>query len=139
MMPREVNIVLTAAALRDPRMKRTDALEQADMAAAWAEDLADVALDDALAAVKAHYATSREPVMIADILALVGQTPVEDPWAHVHDVTPDIEAESRARALAAAGVTEDEWEAHKADPAWVAARFPRQIEAAPEGFRRDWL
>lgn len=69
MSPREVNILLTKAALLDPRMKRTDQREQADMAIAWAEVLADVTLADGINAVNAHYATDTRAVTPADIRA----------------------------------------------------------------------
>ena len=145
MIAREVNVLLTEAALRDPRMKRTDPVEQADMATVWAEDLADVSLEDARAAVKAHYATSREPVMIADILARCGV--VEDPWAHLPDDSEAIYAASKKAALEKAGVSDEEWEANRGSAAWVREHFPeielqpwqaRMLDASPKE-REGWL
>lgn len=68
MSPREANVLLTKVALLDPRFKRTPE-EQAAMAKAWAEILADVSLDAAVAAVNDHYATETRGVMPADIVA----------------------------------------------------------------------
>jgi len=123
---REVNILLTKAALRDPRMKRVNAAEQKDMAVEWATDLAGVSLDDALEAVRAHYAVSREPIMIADILERCGV--VEDPWEHLPDVDAELAPIRRERALEAAGVTEEEFAANWRDPEWRALKFPPQVD-----------
>jgi hypothetical protein len=43
----------------------------------------------------------------------------------VPDITDEIIADSKARALAAAGVSEAEYEAHKHDVGWLRLKFPR--------------
>lgn len=116
----EANVVLTKAALLDPRMKRIDQVEQADMATAWAEALADVDVQEALAAVVAHYRTAREPIMPADILDRVGW---EAPSPY-ENITARVAADQKRRALEQAGVTEDEFDANKTNPAWIRAHFP---------------
>lgn len=68
MIPREANVLLTHVTLLDGRFKRTPE-EQAQMAIAWAGVLAEVSLDDALAAVNDHYATETRGIMPADIVA----------------------------------------------------------------------
>jgi hypothetical protein len=116
----EANVVLTRAALLDPRMKRVDEVEQADMATAWAEVLVDVPLKAALEAVAAHYRTSREPIMPADILSRAGW---EEPSPY-ENITAQVATALKLRALERAGVTEAEFDAHKNDAAWISARFP---------------
>jgi hypothetical protein len=103
MTPTEVNAVLTFAALLDPRMKRTDPNEMADRAEAWASALdaagveADVAA--ARAAVERHYATSRDPLMVADLIDLIEPNPAllgidgDDAW--------DAELARRAKEISA--------------------------------------
>lgn len=117
----EANVLLTRAALIDPRMKRNDPVEQADMAEAWAEVLADVAPADAARAMREHYATETRPLMPADVRAILGLGPLQ------RDSIPSIDAEvlaaSKARVLAAAGVTAEEYAAHEHDFEWVRARF----------------
>lgn len=144
MIAREVNIVLTRAALLDPRMKRVDPEEQADMALAWADALADVPLDVALAAVSAHYRASREPLMLADLVAAAGVDATPDEWEHLDRVDDDqVLALSRTRELAAAGVTEAEYAAHADDVAWLREKFPHHFPTAAAldaGTDRDgWL
>jgi hypothetical protein len=116
----EANVVLTKAALLDPRMKRVDQVEQADMATAWAEVLVDVDVQEALAAVVAHYRTAREPIMPADILDRVGW---EAPSPY-ENITAHVAAAQKLRALERAGVTEADFEKHKHDPAWIRKHFP---------------
>lgn len=79
----EALVLLTRAALLDPRMKRVDPVDQADMASAWAEVLHDVDLEDGLTAVSVHYRSSRDALMPADVLALVGVAPVESPFRSI--------------------------------------------------------
>jgi hypothetical protein len=119
----EANVVLTRAALLDPRMKRVDVAEQADMASAWAEVLVDVELAAALEAVTAHYRTSRDPIMPADVLARAGW---EEPSPY-ENITAQVAAEQKRRALESAGVTEAEFEQHQHDPAWIRGHFPDAI------------
>ena len=119
MNAREANVFLTKAAMLDPRMKRLDPAEQADMASMWAEVLEDVSLGDALEAVRVHYRSSGLAITPADVVRLA-QVEEPSPWK---DITAEIVAESKARALEAAGVTEAEYEAHKDDAAWVRAKF----------------
>lgn len=71
MTPIEANVLLTAAALLDPRMKRVDPHEQADMATAWAGVLADVSLADALRVLPEHYRVSTDRLMPGNVWALV--------------------------------------------------------------------
>jgi hypothetical protein len=120
--PRETNVFLTEAALLDPRMKRVNEVEQADMASMWADVLADVSLADARAAMRAHYRSQTIPMMPAHVLERV--VVVDEMFSRIPDVTDQVIAESKARALEAAGVTEDEFEAHQHDAAWIRAHFP---------------
>jgi hypothetical protein len=130
----ETNAFLTRAALLDPRMKRTDPLEQADMAAAWADVLADVPLADAVKALSKHYRGSTVPIMPANVLEMLGV--VDEVESSIPDVTAEVVAESKRRALAAAGVTEAELDAHSHDVAWLRAHFPAvEVTAGdPEDF-----
>lgn len=66
----EANVLLTKAALLDPRMKRVDPVEQADMATAWAEVLDDIPLLAALAAVREHYRREPRTITPADVRIL---------------------------------------------------------------------
>lgn len=88
----EANVVLTKAALLDPRMKRVDPVEQADMATAWAEVLADVPLEQALTAVTEHYRMSRDAIMPADILERVGV--VDEPASPYRNITAELAAKA---------------------------------------------
>lgn len=91
-------MLLTRAALLDPRMKRVDPLEQKDMATAWASVLTrgGVTLEAALAAVEEHYSSSRDSVMVSDVVALAA--PATTPG--IEDITPQLEAEWAARPRA---------------------------------------
>lgn len=73
MNAREVNVLLTNAALLDGRFRR-DAQERADMATAWARVLADVPLEAGLDALAAHYREESRAVMPADIVARAGES-----------------------------------------------------------------
>lgn len=90
MTPREANVLLTRAALLDPRMKRVDSREQADMAEAWASALSrrGVTLEAAVDAVEEHYLTSRDAITIADVVALA----VSPVLPGVRDITAELEA-----------------------------------------------
>ncbi|WP_382307328.1 hypothetical protein [Herbiconiux sp. UC225_62] len=122
----ETIVFLTRAALLDPRMKRVDPAEYADMAIAWADLLDDVPLEVALAALRKHYRESSDTITPARIVDLAN---LAVPPA-LPDITAEVEAESKRAQLAAAGVTEAEYEAHRFDAAWIAARFQtREIEA----------
>lgn len=118
---------LTKAALLDPRMKRVNPIEQADMASMWAEVLADVDLDAALGALRTHYRAESAAIMPANVLEAVG---VEDePASRYRDIMPELEAQWKAEALAEAGVTAAEFEAHEHDVAWLRAKFPALAES----------
>lgn len=125
-------MLLTKAGMVDPRMRRTDPRELADRAEAWAEVLVDVAMADALEAMRAHYRESSDALMPSDVVERCA--PVER-W-DVPDVTDQVVEESRLRALEAAGVTEAEFEARKGDRAWVLATFPverRELTYSEDG------
>jgi hypothetical protein len=108
MNAREVNVLLTNAALIDGRLRR-DAQERADMATAWARVLADVPLDAGLDALAAHYREETRSVMPADIVARAGEVqawmPAPSPvaladgpaWLREHGVDPD-EFQARVEA-----------------------------------------
>lgn len=132
MTPIETNVFLTRAALLDPRMKRSDPLDQADMADAWATVLEDVGLEDALAALAKHYRASTTAIMPANVVELVGI--VDEAVSPIPDITHEVLAESRARTLAAAGVTEAEFAEHENDIPWLHAHFPPQAEIVGEGY-----
>lgn len=100
MNAREVNVLLTNAALLDGRLRR-DAQERADMATAWARILADVPLDAGLDALATHYREATTVVMPADIVTRAGEAqawmPAPSPvaltdgpsWLREHGVNPD--------------------------------------------------
>jgi hypothetical protein len=98
---RDVNIMLTKAALLDARMKRNDPVEQADMATEWAFILHDVTLPAALDAVRAHYRRETRTITPADVVAYaeehdddtpnmtdIGQRQQRDAWLTAHGVLP---------------------------------------------------
>lgn len=65
MKPSEaVDVLKTAAAFDRRTVGRTDAV-------AWADALDEIRVDDAIAAVKHHYATSREFIYPADVTGIV--------------------------------------------------------------------
>jgi len=113
----------------DPRMRRLDPTENADRAEVWAEILADVTLEDAFGAMRDHYATSTEGLLPAHIMDRCA--PV-DPWVNLPDITDEVMRESKLRALAAAGVTEAEFDAHEDDPVWLVSKFPPQGQGVLE-------
>lgn len=115
----EVNVILTKAALIDPFI-----VPDPDRAEEWAEVLDGVSFDEGLAAMRAHYATSSDRLMPAHILARVGGAE-----SRVPDITGEVLEQSKREALAAAGVTEAEFDAHQNDRAWLAAHFPEHMEA----------
>lgn len=79
MTPREVNALFTEAGRIDPRMRRNNPEERADMATSWARLLADVAPSDAVWALDQHYRQSTAAIMPADIIALVADMPDPEP------------------------------------------------------------
>lgn len=119
-------MLLTRAALLDPYWRRAEPTEQAERASVWAEVLEDVALPDALKAVDGHYRTKTSTIMPADVLEFVGI--VDEAESSIPDVTAEVVAESKRRALAAAGVTEAELDAHAGDVAWLRAHFPAELD-----------
>jgi hypothetical protein len=121
----EVNIMLTKAALVDPRMKRVDEDEAFERAVLWAELLDDVSLEDGLAAVREHYRSSNDAIMPADILTRAGWV---EPSPY-ENITARVAAEQKRRALEAAGVTEAEFEKHQHDAAWIRKHFPDALPA----------
>jgi hypothetical protein len=116
----EVNVMLTRAALLDPRMKRSDPTEQADMATAWAQVLGDVPLQAALTAVVAHYRDETRSLMPADVVALTAEMPTADrtgradgrEWLEARGIDPDAferrvaDGERPVRVLRELGVIE---------------------------------
>lgn len=79
MIAREANILLLKINARDKFPRWTTAEDLAFAAREWAEDLSDVALDDALVAMRGHYASSSERMTIADVIAAC---PIRDSsWA----------------------------------------------------------
>lgn len=69
----EVNALLVEASRLDARMKRTNPVDQADMAESWARLLADVAPAAAAWALDQHYKSSRDTITVADIRSLADQ------------------------------------------------------------------
>lgn len=125
----EALALLTKAALIDPRMKRADPHEWADMATAWADVLDDVTLADAADALRRLQRGRRgtdAPILPGDILDEIGEV-VAAPGIG-EDLTEQL---GMRRALEDAGVTEAEYRAHAHDRAWVEATFGprREIEA----------
>ena len=95
----------------------------------WHDTIGDLDFDDALAALK-RFRRERPGVYLepGHLLEYAGADVRPDPW---RDITDEILADSKARALAAAGVTEVEYSEHENDVAWLRAHFPQpqdQIE-----------
>lgn len=105
MTPIEANAVLTRAALIDPRMKRVNPQEQADMATAWASTLTrgGIELSAALVAVEEHYLVSRDAVTVADIVERAAQQQLPG----IRDITADLEAEWGGPKALTTGGNED--------------------------------
>jgi hypothetical protein len=104
----DANLLLTAAALIDPRCKPT-----ADRAEAFADALWDVSIDDARSALREHQRTSDEPLLPVHVLRILAARSSEP------DVTAEVVADDRARVLAAAGITEHEYLEHEHDVPWL--------------------
>lgn len=125
MNAREVNVFLTRAALLDSRMKRVDPVEQADMAAAWADALPDVTLEDGIRALNRHVRSSAETIRPAHILAIVGV--VNEPARTIPNLDMEIMREQLMPQLEAADVEWDEFWERKHDRDWVLSTFPQQV------------
>lgn len=79
MIAREANVLLLKINARDKFPRWTTPEDLAFAAREWAEDLSGVSLDDALVAMRDHYAGSSERMTIADVIAAC---PVRDAsWA----------------------------------------------------------
>src|SRR4051812_39181057 len=103
-------------------MKRTDDVERADMAEAWADVLHDVDLADALEALRAlqrRRLASEPAIQPGDVLAEIGVVEA----APVKDLDPEWLAESKRRALAEFGYTPEQYDADEQVQADVAARW----------------
>lgn len=89
----------------------------------WVDTIGDLDLQVALDALR-RFRRERPGVYLepGHLLELAG-VEAADPWASVPDVTGLVVEESKRRVLAAAGVTEAEYEARKHDVAWVRATF----------------
>ncbi|MDQ7877346.1 hypothetical protein Q9R08_05080 [Microbacterium sp. QXD-8] len=105
MNAREVNVLLTKAALLDPRMKRVDPTEQADMAIEWAFVLDDVALGAGLWSIRQHYRTESRSITPADVVRLAGE--YDDDTANT---TAQRERAQRDEWLRANGFEPSEWD-----------------------------
>lgn len=94
----------------------------------WHDTIGDLEFDDAMAALRSFRrerpGTYLEP---GHLLELAGV--VDDEAGRVPDITEAYVLETKARALAAAGVSEEEWRAHATDRAWLEARFGRELGA----------
>lgn len=96
MTPREVNVLLTQAALLDARLRR-DPEERAAMSTAWAQVLHEIPLKVALAALAVHYREETRTLMPADVVAFAaehaagGRTRPADgrAWLEARGVDPD--------------------------------------------------
>ncbi|WP_326811668.1 hypothetical protein [Streptomyces scopuliridis] len=104
MKPSEVPQLLAEIALADPRVRRTNEIEQAAQTRMWAGILADVPYDYAVRAVQTHYAKSTWPILPADIATQWAAT-VRDRMRRDIDPTPigvdPDDAEAYRHALAA--------------------------------------
>lgn len=124
----ETNVFLTKAAQLDPRMKRTNPIEQADMAEEWALLLGDVPLLVALEALRKHYRLHAVPIMPAHVVEFAGVAdPVESPY---RDITAELLSDSKIRVLNEAGVTLEEFEEKQHDIEWLRAKFGMRGELA---------
>jgi hypothetical protein len=82
----EANTLITKIAHIDPRVKRRNPEEQAQMADTWASLLPDVSLADALDAAFVHYRRSAEVLMPSHILNKV--TPSSRGYGAIHPPAP---------------------------------------------------
>lgn len=108
MEPELIPQLIAEIALADPRIRRTDEMEQVAQIGMWAGILADVPYEYAVTAVHHHYARSQWPILPANIATLWAATVRDrmnrhvgtfEPTAHP-ELDPDDEAGYR-RALAA--------------------------------------
>lgn len=131
MIDEEALVLITKAALIDPRMKRIDDIERADMAEAWADVLHDVELADALEALKTlqrRRGASEPAIQPADVLAELDV--IDEQPAPVRDLDPEWLLETKQKALAVFGYTPEQYDADPKVQADVIARWSqRQIEA----------
>lgn len=124
----EIAALLTRIQAHDNR--RVDELTIEAWGDAIIEAAPSLTYEAAVSAVNRHFATSTEYLKLAHITELAGAVDESpSPW---RDWMPEIIAADRQRQLEAAGVTEEEFEAHKSDRAWLAAHFPAEIEAPNE-------
>lgn len=101
----------------------------------WLDTIGDLELQPALDALR-RFRRERPGVYLepGHLLELARVDVAESP---LPDITGQIIEESRRRALAAAGVTEAEFEARKHDRAWVLATFPTTDAPALPPYSED--
>jgi hypothetical protein len=130
MTPVEANVLLTKAALLDPRMKRVNLVEQADMATAWSEVLEDVSLEGALRVLPLHYRRTDTPLTPAAVVDLL-----DDLTAHMPPNLTQQRLQALRDGLTAAGVTREEYEAARArlTDAELVAWLPASVRALEGG------
>jgi len=119
----EALVFLTRAAMLDPRMKRIDPVDQADMAEAWSVVLDDVALDAALIILREHYREHSDSITPADVVAGVGAEAITSPYPQIHDG-------SKRAVLESFGTTPEEYDTNPVVRERVLAEFrQRELEA----------
>lgn len=89
----------------------------------WHDLIGDMSIQDAFVALRRFRrerpGTYLEPGHLLELAGVADAVP-----SAISDVTAEVIEESRLRALAAAGVTEEEFAANKHDRGWVLAHFP---------------
>lgn len=126
----QANALLTKAALIDPRLRRTNPRDQAEMADTWSQLLHDVPLSDAETAMMALLRRMQggdAPILPGDVLTELGVLGQET----VVDLTPRALEVDKRRKLAAAGVTVQDVLDHQDDAAWLADHFPERGPSCP--------
>lgn len=98
----------------------------------WHDTIGDLELSAAIDALR-RFRRERPGVYLepGHLLELAGvRDDMPDSW---NDISDELLAQSKARALEAAGVTAEEFAAHEHDVDWVRAHFPKDDATAIEG------
>lgn len=118
MNKQEMAMLLTKVQLGDNR--HVDAL----VLELWLDTIGDLGFNDAIDALRRFRrerpGTYLEPGHLLEFAGVT--TAVESPY---RDITSELLEESKMRALAEAGVTVEEFEAHEHDVAWLREKFPQ--------------
>lgn len=89
----------------------------------WLDTIGDLGFNEAVIALR-RFRRERPGVYLepGHLLELAGVAdPVESPY---RDITPELLAESKFRALSEAGITLEEYHEHEHDVVWLRQKFP---------------